>query len=509
MSSSNPLSRPHTSYEDLVRLRRACEVLLRDYGLALDREFLANRDPAATTRAQRGKLSPLLTELRERAGKGETSGAFLKGLADQTEAGFEALAERAKAAFAHAPKHKGAAQSYNALVGKALSEAPQALRTQGRAQLEGAVDKLVDAYLPSSLVRPEQQGDFNTARQHMKSRLKQLVSSTQAVEETFFLAEKAVTAVALFLHEKLSIQGELQSLKGFADGTQALSPEQAKALDRQAGQLGKASAKADQQVALHLRQVGALAGKTALGASALAAGGPVGAGMALLGGGLIAGSKGKITQRVTKRFDAEFVLDPARRFLAKVEAGSGITLERGKVRVKLSSSIVVVDPLAFDKRTKATIDQALKAQIGKAWSLEANYQRTWERGAGFSAQAFDASLGYERGPWAGSASYANQEGAHQVNASFGYERQDLSVSGSYASDGLKAHELSLEAQKQLTRRLTGSAGYGGTLEQGRWSGDTLNLGLQYSRGDELSAGIEYELREGRDYEVKATLEWRF
>ncbi|RMG15668.1 MAG: hypothetical protein D6731_07900 [Planctomycetota bacterium] len=479
MSEPSPFARaPRVTASDLQRLQRTCDQILREFGLALERGYLRHEPPQATIQRYRSRLAVPLGEIDRGIAYGESSAEFLRFLAKEVRGRFDELAERAKLAheYERSRRSLGDLQSaYNRALGNALAGVGGPVSDLARREAEQGVDALVDAILPDRNVRSEQRADFQRMKEEMKGSLKRWLLAQSQFQDALYFVEAGLLEVAGYLYERLSVQGQLEDVQRYGNAVPLLSPQGAKDLDRQAGAIARRARRADEQAE---RRLGAL--------------------------------RPRALQVATRtRFDAKLVLDPARRFLDRVSAEAGIRLTRGSVRVDLSSEIVVIDPLVFDERTRTEVTTRLQAEIGSAWTFSAEHLRVRQRGRGWEDDEFNASLRWARG--AGSASIDYQSSAwrnHVLSGSFTYDKGGTSLSASYSGTDFLSHTLGLDASRRLNRNWTLEGGYGGTYEGGRWGDDTLRLGLGYRKGD-LSASAGYELREGRDYEVKLKVEFTF
>lgn len=327
----------------LERLRRACETLVRELSLALERAVLAFEDPARAAEPFLTRLAQLDREGQQLERDVPPSAGYVRQLRSSTREQVDALVARAVSAHRQRGQVEGRLQQqYNGVVGPALSRLPGQGTTAVRAQVERAMRQLVDQVVSA----PEVPGDVRSV---MTRELTTWVLAQPEVEDAFFVAERALSHVARFLHEKLTIHGELVALKEQTAARDQLSPAEAQAADQRAGALARRAVELDDAIARSLQD----------------------------------GVRGHV------RLQPRLVLDPTRRFLSRLDAEAGITIRRGEVRVDLGTRVWLADPLVegrapgvtnrLDLRVRNDLEVSAQHQMNLRGPAEHQFkvQLTW------------------------------------------------------------------------------------------------------------------------------------
>jgi hypothetical protein len=316
----------------LERLRRACDVLVRELAQALERALVAYEDPARAAEPFLSRLTQLEREGQQLEKDVPPSAGYVQVLMRQTRAQAEKLVTRATQAHRRRGQVDGRfQQSYNGVVGPALSRLPGQASGAARGQVERAMRQLVDQVVAS----PQVPGDVRSV---MTRELTRWVLEQPEVEDAFFVVERSLMHVARFLHEKLTIHGELVALKRDTAGREKLSPAEAQAADQRAGALARRSVELDEQIARRLES----------------------------------GVTGHV------RLSPRLVLDPSKRFLARLDADAGITIKKGDVRIDLGTRVQLTDPLLGSRGLNVTshVDLRLRNDL----DLTASHETTLHNG---------------------------------------------------------------------------------------------------------------------------------
>lgn len=328
-------------------LRRGYEVALRSLGLALERALMAFEDPKKAAEPQLARLTQLDRDGEALGREAPGLRGYVTELSRSSRASANALVARAEAAHRQRGRVDGRFQTaYNGVVGPALAQAPGQGTTALRGQVERAVRQLVDQVVPG-----EVPGDVKGT---MTRELSSWVLQQAAVEDAFFVVERTLTQVARFLHEKLTLHGQLVALKDDTAGRGSLTTEQAHAADARAGQLARRSVELDELIKHQIEQQA-------------------------------------LTIRGYVRLNPKLVLDPTKRFLERLDAQAGITIRRDQVRVDLGTRLQVTNPLMFDGSSQVGVSTHLDLRVGRDLSVGASYGGTFQNGR-FGDEQFKVSL---------------------------------------------------------------------------------------------------------------------
>lgn len=328
-------------------LRRGYEVALRELGLALERALMAFEDPKKAAEPLLAKLTQLDRDAEALGREAPGLRGYLTDLSRTTRARATQLVARAEAAHRQRGRVDGRFQTtYNGVVGPALAQAPGQGAAALRGQVERAVRQLVDQVVPG-----EVPGDVKGT---MTRELSSWVLQQPAVEDAFFLVERTLSQVARFLHEKLTIHGQLVALKDDTARRSALTTEQAHAADARAGQLARRSVELDQLIKHQIEQQA-------------------------------------FSIRGHVRLNPKLVLDPTKRFLERLDAQAGITIRRDQVRVDLGARVQVTNPLMFDGTSQVGVSTNLDLRVGNDLSVSASYGGNFQSGR-FGDEQFKVSL---------------------------------------------------------------------------------------------------------------------
>jgi hypothetical protein len=339
---------PDPSFADVDRLRRACETLVRELGLALERALMAFEDPKRAAAPFLTKLAGLERDLDGLARSTPVLADYAGSLRRTTRERVEALVARAVAADRARPRVEGKLQeSYNRVVGPAIANLPK----QGTDALRGQVERAIRQLVDQVVTQPQVPGDVKAT---MTRELSRWVLEQDQVEDAFYLVQRSLSQVAGFLQEKLTIHGSLLELRDRTAARPILSTAEAHAADAQAGQLARRSVALDDAIQRQVEQ------------AALSIQGRV-------------------------RLNPRLVLDPTRRFLAQLDASAGITIKKDGVKVDLGTRVAITNPLMFNNTTQVGVTTQLGVQFRNDLSLTASHETSWQGGQ-FGASQFKVSL---------------------------------------------------------------------------------------------------------------------
>lgn len=362
------------TFEELQRIQRDAEKLLRGLELELKQTLIAEKDPAGVILSWRSKLDALTKVCDERSKPPTPKPAVnvLASIETETRKRFEELARRARNAHAQRDKADGKwTRAYNDAVSGGLAQAPGAAVKAGNDQIARAVKQLVDGALPASMVRSEQAASFGQAKQQIATSLTKWVQEQAVTEDAFFVAQSTLLDVSQFLQRQLTIHSQVRELKTWTETTKTLDASASKQVDAQAGVLGKAW------------NQGVAQGETAIKKSA--------------------------TFKSDVRLEPRFVLDPSKKFLSAVNAKAGITIESAHIKIQLSGHISIEGPLLDSRQVSGGQDFKL---VKGPWSLTEKLAIDHK-----GATDFSTGLNYTKGNFTGGASYENKQGVETVKAS--------------------------------------------------------------------------------------------
>lgn len=336
-----------TTFVRADQIRRECERLLRKLSLALESALMAFEDPGRAAAPHLARLGQLEREADALGRADPNAKTFLAELLRTTETQATQLIARAQRAHEQRGQVTGRFQTtYNGVVGPALGRLPGQGTSAMRGQVESSVRKLIDGLVP-----PEVTAD---ARATMSRELSRWALEQPAVEDAFFVIERTMSHVARFLHEKLTIHGQLVALKQETAQRPSLTAEQARAADEKAGALARRAVELDELIARSIEQRA-------------------------------------LSIRTQVRLNPRLVLDPTRRFLERLDASAGITIRKNDVRVDLGVRVQITNPLMLNNTTGVNLGAQVGAQLGPDLRLDASYGTSYQGGR-FSGEQFKASL---------------------------------------------------------------------------------------------------------------------
>lgn len=318
-----------TTFARAEHIRRQCEKLLKDLSLALERALLAYREPKAVAAPFLATLAGLEREAESIGRVDPPAKPYLVQLLASTRREAERLVARAQAAHDARPRVEGRfQQAYNGVVGSAVSRLPAQGTSALRGQVEQQVRRLVDQLVPQQVTQD--------ARSTMARELSRWILEQPAAEDALFVVERTLGHVARFLHEKLTIHGELVALKKGTASRTSITTEEANAADRRAGELARRSVELDQLISRSIEEQA-------------------------------------LSVRTHVRLSPRLVLDPTKRFLERLDAAAGITIKKENVKVDLGVRVQVTNPLLLDRSTQVGAGAHLGVQINDDLHLGASY----------------------------------------------------------------------------------------------------------------------------------------
>ena len=362
--------------DELRRIQRDGEELLRGFEVELKKTLIAEKDPAGVVSSWKTKLDAFLKSCAEKSKPPAPppAVAVIKSVAEETKKRFDELAKKANRAHDQRPNaEKKLVQSYNEAVSGGLATAPEQAVRAGRDQIAKAIRQLVDGALPATMVPAGQSGQWGQAKQQIASSLTKWVEEQDATEDAFFVAQNTLLDAAQFLQRQLTIHSQIRELKTWTEQKKTLDKPASKQVDAQAGALGKAWNDGQKQ------------GEQAVRRAA--------------------------TIRSDLRLDPRFVLDPSKKFLTEVNAKAGITIETTQIKITLSGHVTITEPLLDSRQISG--GQQLDVKKGN-WAL------TEKLALDPKNTTFSTGLNYTKGNFTGGASYENTNGQHAVKASISF-----------------------------------------------------------------------------------------
>lgn len=307
----------------LNQFQREGDSILRQLTLALEKALLEFRSPKGAAEPFERRYTKLKTEMQAFAKLNPHAADYVEGFLGLLRKQMDELKRRADNAFRRQGEVEGKYQrSYNEMVGKALGKAPGDARKQLNRQVEGAMRKLIDQALPGSEVPSH-------VKQTMGRELTKWVESQEAVEDAYFVVERSVMEVAGWLHERLTIKGEIEMTRKTLIKDPEVTQEQAESAEQRVGELAKRAAKLDAEIERRVQ---------------------------------------RSTTQVKGHFDfrPRLVLDPAKRFVKDVELRAGIRITHSDVKVDLGTKLKVLSPMTSDRSYQA--EAYMRTSVGNNFS---------------------------------------------------------------------------------------------------------------------------------------------
>ena len=306
--------------KSLTEFQREGDQIVRDLGLALQRTLLEFGEPKRAGEPFERRYTRLETEMKDFAKESPHAADYVSGFLKLLRERMDELQRRAARAHAQRPEVDSRfKREYNQVVGGALAKAPTQARHALRGQVERSLRKILDQALPGSQVPSD-------VKSTMTRSLSDWLEKQEFVEDSYFAVERAVTEVAGYLHERLTIKGEIDMTRQTLVRDPKVSKAVADAADKRVGELGKRAKDLDAQITQRIE---------------------------------------RSTRQVRGNFDLRpnLVLDPARRFVKDVEMRAGIKITHNDVRVELGTKLKVLSPLTNDRSYQA--QGFANAQVGE------------------------------------------------------------------------------------------------------------------------------------------------
>lgn len=294
----------------LPHFQREGDSILKQLTLALERALLEFRAPKSAAEPFERRYIKLKTEFGAFAKLNPHAKDYVDGFLALLRTRMDELKRRADAAYRRQGEVEGKYQrGYNEIVGKALGQASGQARDQVHRQVEGLMRKLIDQALPGSQVP-------SNVKQTMGRELTKWVEKQDAVEDAYFVVERSVMEIAGYLHERLTIKGEIEMTRKTLVKDPQITKEQATAADKRVGELAKRATKLDNEIERRIQ---------------------------------------RSTTQVKGHFDfrPSLVLDPAKRFVKDIELKAGIRITNNDVKVDLGTKLKVLNPLNNDRTYQA------------------------------------------------------------------------------------------------------------------------------------------------------------
>ena len=307
----------------LNEFQREGDAILRQLTLALEKALLEFRAPKSAVEPFERRYTKLKKDMDAFAKLTPHAADYVEGFVGLLRKRMDELKRRAESAFRRQGEVEGKYQrGYNELVGKALGQASGQARDQLHRQVEGVMRKLIDQALPGSEVPSH-------VKQTMGRELTKWVESQDAVEDAYFVVERSVMEVAGYLHDRLTIKGEIEMTRKTLIKDPEVTQEQADTAEKRVGELAKRAAKLDQEIERRIQ---------------------------------------RSTTQVKGHFDfrPKLVLDPAKRFVKEVELRAGIRITHSDVKVDLGTKLKVLSPLNNDRSYQA--EAYLRTTVGNNFS---------------------------------------------------------------------------------------------------------------------------------------------
>ncbi len=367
---------------EMREFQRKADKLLRELGLALEKALLAFQDPRPKSKPYDKRYSDLCRELDNWLKITPHAKDWVELVKRQLRKEMDSLVDRAERAHRQRGKVDGNLQRrYNQAVGGALSKAPGQVSDAAKKQLEKSVRQLLDQQLPSEVPA--------NVRATMTRELSTWANKQPVVEDAFFVVQSAVSDVSMWLHERLTITGEIETTRVMVAQQKQISEQDAKAADQKVGALAKRSQELDKAVERRVKQ-----------------------------------NLQRVSTKASFDFDPKLVLDPSVKYLKQVETRAGIQIQSRDVKVDLRAKVQVVNPLLDSRQVNASANADVAVQngntltrfgvganatdltgntavganaylnfdVGKNVDIRTQYSNTWKEGEGWQGHQVKATL---------------------------------------------------------------------------------------------------------------------
>lgn len=365
---------------EMKDFQRQADKLLRELGLELESALLGYKDPKSKAKPFEQRYAKLCKDLDAWVKGTPHAKDWAELLKQHVKKDMDQLIARAYAAHRRRGQVDGnLKKKYNEAVGGALAEAPKQVSGAAKQQLERGIRQLIDAQLPDE-VPSDVKGQLARA-------LGQWAGQQPLVEDALFVVQHVVSDVAVYLHERLTIKGQIETIRAEVARRSEITAEEASAADQQVGALAKRGAELDKTIERRVRE-----------------------------------STRKVSH--TLKLDPKVVLDPSVRFLKQVEAKAGIHIQSGNVKVDLGTRLRVTNPLLGSRKVDASANADFTVQgqgtltrfgvgatatdltgttavgtnayvnmnVNKNLDLGASYSNTWKEGQGWQGHQVRATL---------------------------------------------------------------------------------------------------------------------
>ncbi len=290
------------SFEKADELRKDAEKLLKELELALRTAYLNFKDPYHAANTFDGKFRALFSRMDTLMNSDPNARAYLGNLKSSVTKEREKMVSAARKAH----QDRGVvdpelAAKYNDQIGKGLTAVPEGGKRLLSSQIDGTVRQMVDAVITYKEVPPH-------IRSQIARSLGQWIKRQDEVQDAFFVVQSVLLDISEFLHQKLTIQGQIEATRDHVKKQGQLTPQQASEADKCVGDLAKRSVELDRMIQRRIEQS---------------------------------------VMRVKAHFSISprLVLDPTKAFLGALEAKAGIQLRQNGVTVDIGAKLRIVDPL--------------------------------------------------------------------------------------------------------------------------------------------------------------------
>ncbi|MBL4847711.1 MAG: hypothetical protein JKY65_19510 [Planctomycetes bacterium] len=294
----------------LPEFQREGDQILRKLALALEQALLGFNNPKPAAAPFERRYTKLKKDMDAFGTKAPHAADYVEGFLKLLRKQMDELIRRAKRAHNRRNEvESGYQQDYNKFVGKTLGSAPGQAKNALSGQVERLLRKMIDQSLPSGKVPAHVKGT-------MARELTRWVESQEAVEDAYFIVESSVMEIAAYLHERLTIKGEIDLTRKTLIKDPEITQGQADAADKRVGELAKRASKLDAEIARRIERA---------------------------------------TLRVKGNFSFKprLVLDPAKHFIRDVEVKAGIRISQNNVKVDLGTNLRVLSPTTKDRTYEA------------------------------------------------------------------------------------------------------------------------------------------------------------
>lgn len=320
------------TFEAMERLRRDAELLLRELEGVLAKAYMAFNSPVSAARRLDSKFTALYRKMdaEVRLASPPVREAYTK-IRQHVESERKRMERQAQTAFTALPRNTGLAGFYNNTVGDAFSQIPGGGTRAVAQQIDNLVEKMVNGVVTDSSIP----GHVKT---QMARSLADWIKQQDATQDALYVVQNALVGVAGWLHEKLTIQRQIEDTRKNVKGRGQLTSEEAAQADQSVGALAQRSQQLDKEI------------------------------------------EQQLTRSITRinpylRLNPRLVLDPAKAFLDSIEVRAGIRMQPNGVRVDLGVGVKVIDPFSPDR---VVINPALQIVPQNGMKIGLSGESTYE-----------------------------------------------------------------------------------------------------------------------------------